>query len=102
MNDKPTKYEDLKINCPHCNKQIKFFYPIPALSQYHPDMYISQEMEYQERKALQTRWNKLREWINTENCKYHYGIRSGKTLLYGKFLGRLEVLDKINELEGKD
>lgn len=55
-----------------------------------------------EKIKLQSNWNSLREWINTENCKYHYGIRSGKTLLYGEFLGRLEVLDKMNELEGVD
>lgn len=48
---------------------------------------------------LQSNWNSLREWITNENNKYHYGLRSGKTLLYGKFLGRVDVLDKMNELE---
>ena len=49
---------------------------------------------------LQSNWNSLREWITNENNNYHYGLRSGKTLLYGKFLGRVDVLDKMNELEG--
>lgn len=51
-------------------------------------------------KQLQSNWNCLREWITNENNNYHYGLRSGKTLLYGKFLGRADVLDKMNELEG--
>ena len=62
MNDKPMKYKDLEVTC-ECGRKIKFAYPIPALSEYHDDMYISQEMEYQERKQLQSNWNSLRELI---------------------------------------
>lgn len=41
------EFKDLITECPNCNTKIRMFYPIPALSEYHDDMYISQEMEYQ-------------------------------------------------------
>ena len=87
MIDKPIKYKDLEVKC-ECGRKIKIAYPIPALSEYHGDMYISQEMEYQERKQLQSNWNSLREWLEKEkiHCEGYFDW----------------VLDKMNELEGKD
>lgn len=93
MIDKPIKYKDLEVKC-ECGRKIKIAYPIPALSEYHDDMYISQEMEYQERKYLQSNWNSLREFvIQLQKLKginqqgFSWGVAQ-------------EVLDKMNELEG--
>ena len=101
MIDKPIKYKDLEVKC-ECGRKIKIAYPIPALSEYHDDMYISQEMEYQERKQLQSNWNSLREWLKATltNEEFCYLAENAKDRCrYDVFN---EVLDKMNELEGKD
>jgi len=93
MIDKPIKYKDLEVKC-ECGRKIKIAYPIPALSEYHGDMYISQEMEYQERKQLQSNWNSLREWLDNLINDDRLNSTISSNLMY--------VLDKMNELEGKD
>lgn len=59
------KYKDLEVQCEICGHYIKFLYPIPTLGEYHEDMYISHEMEYQERKDLQKRIDKALEYIKS-------------------------------------
>ncbi len=101
MNDKPMKYKDLEVKC-ECGRKIKVAYPIPALSEYHDDMYISQEMEYQERKQLQSNWNSLREFVTLKEKPKVFGAKNGKTLeLAMEFVFDM-VLDKMNELEGEE
>lgn len=54
-----------------------------------------------ENKQLKNILTELEEWLKAENDCYYYGVRSGKTLLYGKFLSKVETLNKIQELKEK-
>ena len=64
------QYKDLQTECPNCKTYINIVYPIPALSEYHGDMYISQEMEYQERKRLQADIKEIKRIL--DSAKKHY------------------------------
>lgn len=65
------KFKDLKglqekeTTCPICNSKIKVMQYVPCLEQYHEDMYVSHEAEYQERKELQERIDKAIGYINS-------------------------------------
>ena len=64
------------------------------------DIFKNIETEEKAFKFLNYILTELEEWLK-ENNRYYYGIRSGKTLLYGKFLARVEALNKIQELKEK-
>ena len=52
---------------------------------------------------LQSNWNSLREWLETDEQKYFtfQPRQNGKTLQAGIKVGLDMVLDKMNELEGE-
>ena len=57
-------------------------------------------MYEQKYKQLQSNWNSLREWIKTERDYYFENYYYSDFNAYGSKLN--DVLDKMNELEGKD
>ena len=51
-------------------------------------------------EQLQSNWNSLREWLKTERDYYFENYYYSDFNAYGSKLN--DVLDKMNELEGKD
>lgn len=107
LNNINTKYEDYYVQDIVSGDDLKLLldYIIKIRKYYnanvnkYEDLLVKYSIILDENNKLQSNWNSLNEWITNENNKYHYGLRNGKTLLYGKFLGRVDVLDKMNELE---
>lgn len=62
----------------------------------------------QEREQLQSNWNSLREWVekqkhDTEICKEWNSKNNFNDIDYDRDIKRFDfILDKMNQLEGKD
>lgn len=59
------------------------------------DSYLRTSLVFDERNKLRDNWNSLREWIK-ENSWY-YNTSDGC-----QWVDQFKLLDKMNELEGKD
>ena len=53
-------------------------------------------MYEQKYKQLQSNWNSLREWVEKDNTVFETNFEMGRCVNFK------DILDKMNELEGKD
>lgn len=84
------------------DKQEGILFTIDCLNSHKYNFDYNLEELIKEAKQLQSNWNSLREWLESDNQVYfcNQTRQNGKAFETGFKFGLAVVLDKMNELEG--